>query len=250
MLEVQSRDGVTELRMAHGKASALDLELCEALTRAVPDAARSARALVLTGTGRIFSAGVDLPRLLREGEEYTRDFLSALSRAILALFECERPVVAAINGHAIAGGCILAACCDWRVMVDTGATIGVPELAVGVPFPVAALEVVRSAVGEAGAARLVLSHANVTPPEALGLGLVHALAPSAELAALADAEARRLAAVPAGSFALAKRGLRAPTTERIRSAGAADAEIVREWQGPAVRAAIGAYVEATLGKRR
>lgn len=250
MLELRSQDDVTEIRMAHGKASALDLELCDALTRAVTDAAPGARALVLTGTGRIFSAGVDLPRLLREGPEYRGRFLDALSRAIVTLFECERPVVAAVNGHAIAGGCILAAACDWRLMVDTGATIGVPELAVGVPFPVAALEVVRCAVGDAGAARLVVSHANLPPADAAACGLVHRLVPPAELESAALAEARRLAAIPAVSFALAKRALRAPASERIRATRSLDDEVTRAWQGPDVRGAIAAYVDATLGKAR
>src|SRR5262245_56968480 len=117
MIDTSEREGVRTLRINHGKAGALDLELCEALHAAFREA-DSARALVLTGTGRIFSAGVDLPRLLADGEPYTRRFLTALDACFRTLFELERPVVAAINGHAIAGGCILACACDARWMAE------------------------------------------------------------------------------------------------------------------------------------
>lgn len=245
MLDIHTHDGVSHIRMAHGKASALDLELCAALTSAISDAA-SARAVVLTGSGRIFSAGVDLIRLLREGERYTSDFLAAMDRCFGALFECERPVVAAVNGHAIAGGCILAAACDWRIMVDATASIGIPELAVGVPFPVAPLEIVRSAAGDALTQRLALGCENLAPAEALRTGFVHALAPADALAQAALAQAQRLAQVPPRSFALVKKQLRAPAIERMRALRTHDEAVAREWHSKEVRAAIAAYVEKTL----
>ncbi|CAG0929745.1 Short-chain-enoyl-CoA hydratase [Planctomycetaceae bacterium] len=248
MLEIQTLDGITTIRMAHGKASALDLELCAALTAAFTEAAKSARAIVLTGTGRIFSAGVDLPRLLREGERYTSDFMAAMDRCFGTLFECERPVVAAINGHAIAGGCIFAAVCDWRVMVDANATIGIPELAVGVPFPVTPLEIVRSACGDALTQRLALGCENLAPQEALRTGLIHALAPADKLAEAALAQAQRLAQVPPRAFALVKKQLRAPALERMRALRLHDEEVARQWHTKEVRAAITAYVEKTLKK--
>src|SRR4051794_27587744 len=146
MIERTSDDGILTLRLAHGKASALDVELLDALLRELDGAAEQARALLLTGTGSIFSAGVDLFRLTRDGSDYVRRFLPLLSRCLRALFAFPRPVVAAVNGHAIAGGCILALASDIRLMAEGGGRIGVPELLVGVPFPAAALEIVRFAV--------------------------------------------------------------------------------------------------------
>jgi enoyl-CoA hydratase len=248
MLEIHTQDGITTIRMAHGKASALDLEFCNGLTQAITQAAKTARAIVLTGTGRIFSAGVDLIRLLKEGDGYTADFLLAMDRCFRVLFECERPVVGAINGHAIAGGCILAAACDWRVMADQGATIGVPELAVGVPFPVTPLEIVRSACGDALTQRLALGCENLAPAEALRTGLVHALAPAENLAQAALEHARRFANAPPRAFALVKRQLRAPALERMRTLHDHDAAVAKEWHSPEVRSAIAAFVERTLKK--
>src|SRR4051794_9644048 len=79
-------------------------------------AASAARPIVLAGAGRGFSAGVDLRRIVDEGESYTRRFPDALSAAFLAVFDHRAPVVAAVNGAAIAGGCVIAAACDRRLI--------------------------------------------------------------------------------------------------------------------------------------
>ena len=115
MIHREPHGPITVLRMDHGKANAMDVELLDGLSEALAEAdASDAQALVLTGTGRIFSAGVDLFRVLDGGAEYLGRFLPALSRALKDLFAFPRPVVAALNGHAIAGGCILACACDHR----------------------------------------------------------------------------------------------------------------------------------------
>src|SRR5690606_5186686 len=138
------QEGIALLRFQHGKASAMDLELCRALLRRLDEcAADSVRAVVLTGTGTIFSAGVDLVRLTESDETYAAEFVPLMVRTLSALFTFAKPVVAAVNGHAIAGGCIIACAADRRLMAEDGGRIGVPELRVGVPFPTAALEIVR-----------------------------------------------------------------------------------------------------------
>ena len=134
MIERSQRDGILTLRLAHGKASALDLELIEATALALAEA-RDARAVILTGTGSIFSAGVDLYRLVDGGAEYTEQFVPALSRMLLDLFSFPKPLVVAVNGHAIAGGCIMTLAGDYRLMAGGNGRIGIPELLVGVPFP-------------------------------------------------------------------------------------------------------------------
>ena len=100
---------------------------------------------MLTGQGKIFSAGVDLKRLSEGGADYIRQFLPALHRLYDAVFFHPKPVVAAINGHAIAGGCVLACCADRRIMARRGGRIGVTEMLVGVPFPALAFEIMRHA---------------------------------------------------------------------------------------------------------
>ena len=144
MIDLTEADGISILRLQHGKANALDVELCQALTKALEAFRQSAsKALVVTGTGKMFSAGVDLVRLSNEGAAYVRAFLPAMNGMFETLFSLLKPVVAAVNGHAIAGGCIIACAADRRVMAEQGGRIGIPELLVGVPFPVVPLEIVR-----------------------------------------------------------------------------------------------------------
>ena len=113
MLNIEELGDVTVLRLEHGRVNAMDVELLDALTAAVT---ATDRALLITGTGTAFSAGVDLRRILDGGPTYVADFLVALSRMFSAVFDHPRPTVAAVNGHAIAGGCVLALACDVRLM--------------------------------------------------------------------------------------------------------------------------------------
>ena len=107
MIKHTLNDGIAVLTMRHGKANALDMEFCETLTARLAALRESdARAIVLTGEGRIFSAGVDLRRLSEGGADYIRQFLPALHRLYDAVFFHPKPVAVAINGHAIAGGAI------------------------------------------------------------------------------------------------------------------------------------------------
>ncbi|MGZ5434199.1 MAG: enoyl-CoA hydratase/isomerase family protein, partial [Thermoanaerobaculia bacterium] len=120
-------------------------------------------AVILTGTGSIFSAGVDLFRVVDGGSDYVARFFPALARFVLDLFAFPKPFVVAANGHAIAGGCIFTLCADYRLMAAGTARIGVPELLVGVPFPASVLEVIRYAVPPQHLQMLVYSGRTVVP---------------------------------------------------------------------------------------
>ena len=248
MIERTDDGPVTTLRLAHGKASALDLELLEAIPPALEEAqASGARALVLTGTGSIFSAGVDLKRLVEGGDAYLDAFMPALSRALEALFFLPLPLVGAANGHAIAGGCIMLESCDVRLAAAGRGRIGVPELAVGVPFPLLALEIVRFAAAPHRIQEILFSGAVYTPEESLERGLVDAVVDADTLEEAALARARALAAFPPDAFAFNKAQLRRPVRAALEAHGAADAQRVRElWASPPVREAVEAYVARQL----
>ncbi|MGH3588816.1 MAG: enoyl-CoA hydratase/isomerase family protein, partial [Pseudonocardia sp.] len=207
---------VAVVRMAHGPVNAMDVELCEALAAQFRGlVADPARAVVVTGTDRAFSAGVDLKRCLAGGDAYVRRFLPALSEAFHAAFELPKPLVAAVNGHAIAGGCVLAACADTRLMAEGNARTGVPEIRVGVPFPRIALEVLGVAVGEHVARRLVSGAQTYPPEDAAALGLVEEVVPGPDLLSRAVTAAAAMAtAVPADTFATTKRQLRRAALDR------------------------------------
>lgn len=251
MIHREDRDVVAVLRMAHGKASALDSELLAALAAELDDIERAdgLESVVLTGTGTIFSAGVDLHRVLEGGSDYLADFLPTLDRALRRLFTFPRPVVAALNGHAVAGGCVLSCACDYRIMADGGGTIGVPELPVGVPFPDVALEILRFGAPGERLQELVYLGKTYPVPDALARGLIDEIAQPHALLERACAVARQLAGIPRTTFRLTKRQLRQPVLERIERHALTDAEVARAWGSAEIRAAIAAYVERTLTKR-
>ncbi|MGH9009182.1 MAG: enoyl-CoA hydratase/isomerase family protein [Acidimicrobiia bacterium] len=246
----QVSDSVTVVQFDHGSVSALDLEFLLALRAELAELADNETALVLTGTGPAFSAGVDLFRILDGGADYVAQFIPALSGAFDDVFAYRRPVVAAINGHAIAGGCVIACCADHRFMADGRGRIGVPELLVGVAFPAIALAAVRYATGDVGVADLVYSGVTLLPAEAQRRGLVDDVVAEAELLDRAVAKAEQLAAIPPATFAHTKRSLRDRYWTEIDETGRQrDAEMLDVWKSPETWAAIAAYVEKTIGKK-
>lgn len=244
MIERTVEDGVALLRMAHGPVSALDTELATALADAVDAVAedRDVSALVLTGTGRVFSAGVDLFRVLDGGTSYLEMFLPALDRLLGTVRSSPKPIVAAINGHAIAGGCVLACCCDARLVTDADTTIGVPELAVGVPFPHAALDPVRHLVPPRFHTEVILLGRRFAPHAAVERGLADRVVPPDALLSEATALARELGAIRPACFEVTKRQLSGDPAE-----AALDARVRELWADPRTHADIRSYLERTLG---
>ena len=250
MIEQTTRDGVAILRLAHGKASALDLELLAGFQEALANvAAADARAVVITGTGGIFSAGVDLFRLVKEGAPYVGRFFPAMVDAFTELFLFPRPVIAAVNGHAIAGGAIITAACDYRLMASGKARVGVPELAVGVPFPALALEIVRFAIPPQHVEDLVYSGATITADDAFGRGLIDEVVDPDALLDRAIAVAADFGSRPRDAFRMTKRQLRMPYVARARELAAADQEALEIWSAPETHDHIRQYLERTVGRK-
>jgi enoyl-CoA hydratase len=244
MLTGELNDGILTLTFAHGKASALDLELCEAAQREFERVAESddVRALVLTGTGSIFSAGVDLPRLISDGRKYVESFVKSLDAMLSMLFLFPKPVVAAINGHAIAGGAIMAFACDYRLM--SGGRIGVPEALVGVPFPPIALEVVRFAVPRQHLQSMLYLGWTIECDEAKSRGIIDEVVTADDLLIRARTIARQFADIAPGAFRLTKRQIR----DSFVGENAAK-EIVDLWAAPETHERIRAYLAKTIRKK-
>ena len=251
MIEGETIGDIAVVKMAHGKANALDIEFCEAIAARFLDLAQGdAKAVVITGKGNIFSAGVDLKRLSAGGPTYIRQFLPALHRLYETLFFYPKPVVAAINGHAIAGGCVLACCADRRIMARESGRIGVTEILVGVPFPALAFEVVRFAVPPRYLAEFTLTGATYATDEAVKRGWINETVEPGKLMEDALSFARKLAALSPAAFRQAKSQIREPVIERLqRNREATDKAVTEIWTAPATLERIRDYVARTLGKK-
>ena len=247
MLETERRGDVDVLWQDRPPVNAADLDSLTALAEEVERlAAGSDRPLVLTGRGPAFSAGADLYRVLGGDHDYTAAFVAGLVRAFTTLFSFPRPLVGAVNGHAIAGGAILACCCDHAIAADGPHRIGVTELAVGVPYPLAALEVVRHAVAPERFEEVVFLARTYSPQEARAIGFVDEVVPAGVLdRALEIAE--RLGRVPPETYELIKKAVRRPALDRIAAHGPGhDAAATEGWQSDEVRSAIRGFIDRTI----
>ena len=250
MIELNYRGDVAVVTMAHGKANTLDIEFCDALAAQFEALREShAKAIVLTGQGAIFSAGVNLVRLNEGGAEYVWHFLPALHRLYETVFFFPKPVVAAVNGHAIAGGCVLECCADKRIAARGNGRIGLTELLVGVSFPPMAFEVMRFASPPRYLGDGMFSGATFPPAMALTRGLVDELAEPAELLERAVAAAEALGSLSPKAFAQTKEQVRQPAADAIKRDGERLKAVSEEiWTAPATRARIADYVARTLKK--
>jgi enoyl-CoA hydratase len=250
MINRTERDGVAILEMAHGKVSAIDLEFCAALSDAM-DRTADCRAVVLTGRKSVFSAGVDLFRLLDGGVEYTRAFIPALDGVLEKIFTAPIPVVAAVNGHAIAGGCLVAAACDRRVMATGNGTVGVPELRVGVPFPPFCLELMRFLLSPQYFQEVVYRGATYSVQEALTRGLVDETTDREQVVDRAIVVALDYASIPPETFATAKAAIRAPLLRSVAALRESLGDRIESiWESDHTRGVIEAYLERTVGVRK
>jgi len=234
----------------HGKVNTIDIELFTELIKQLENLEKSeCKAVVIHGAGSSFSAGVDLFRLLKDGNPYIESFVPLLTSGLLKLFTFPKPVIAAVNRHAIAGGCMLACACDYRLMAEGNGKIGAPEMLVGVPFPALPLEILRFVIPRQLFQEIVYSGRLCSPKEAIRAGLIDEVVESENLLEQTIAVAERFAAIPTQSFRSTKRLMRQPVIDRYEKYSQIfDDEVMKIWKSPKIHAVIKAYLEKT-GKK-
>jgi enoyl-CoA hydratase len=214
-VRVDEHGDVALVRVDRPPANALDPELMRELRSVADDLTSSGPgAVVLTGRERFFSAGLDLklvPTLDAEGQ---RAMVDGVNRMAAAWYSFPRPLVCAVNGHAIAGGMVIALCGDYRVGCTLG-KLGLTELRAGVPYPAVPIAVVRAELSPAAARVLALRAHLVDPEEALALGLVDELTAPEDVLERALVVAGEMAQLPAQAYWDTKRELRGETIALI-----------------------------------
>jgi len=185
--------------------NAMSTDLMQRLLAALREA--GGRPLLLRGSEGAFSAGLNLKEVAGLERDGMRRFLLLLDELTEALWEYPGPTVACVDGHAIAGGCVLALCCDWRVARDDAALrIGLNEVALGLEFPPRILALARERVPRRHLEFVLLEAGLHAPRAALALGLVDEVALDAQAAARAALE--RLSEPPRAAYVATKLALR------------------------------------------
>ncbi len=225
-LEIDER--IATLALGRGKVNALNEETVEELAKHLSILAADAgvRGVVLTGRGSFFSFGFDIPEFLSYSRQNFTRFLETFTGLYTELFVFPKPVVAALNGHTIAGGCMLALACDRRLMVEERAKISLNEITFGASIFAGSASMLTSLVGRKRAETILFSGAMFDARRARELGLIDQVTDPGDLASSARAVCTSLAAADPVAFRSLKRLVRGPIAERMH---AREAESIREF---------------------
>lgn len=255
LVDIRWHEGIAEIRLAQPPVNALDPALCASLRDAIVHVRQAdARGISLSGGPSVFSAGLDVPYLMSLGTDR-----AALTHAWEAFFGAARalagspvPVAAAIAGHAPAGGCVLALCCDYRVMARSPDPakpfrIGLNETQVGLAAPEGIQRLLRRVVGPHRAERLLVSGAMPTTDEALAYGLIDEATEVAQAGARAISWLQTLSALPRAPMLETRAIARADAVHALRPEHIELERFVEAWYSSDTQAALRAVL-ARLGK--
>lgn len=255
-IETYNHDGdITEIRLARPPVNALDPDLCRALRNAIAEVVASgAKGIVLSGNPKVFSAGLDVPHLLTLGDDRPALMTGwgAFFDAARALANSPVPVVAALTGHAPAGGCVLALCCDYRVMArsddpERPFRLGLNETQVGLVAPSGIQQLMERVVGKHRAGVLLATGELVDAERALAIGLVDELAAGDEVIPRSVAWLQSLLALPRQPVLTTRAISRADLIASISPESVQLDRFIDAWSEPDTQAGLRALV-ARLGK--
>ena len=208
-VSVQIHGEIALVSINRPPANAMDLELLGELEGNL-DFVEKPAGLIITGVGACFCAGLDLRVVPKYAAAQQRQLVASLNRLFTRIYDLPFPTVAAVNGHALAGGFFLALACDVRVGVKKDYQLGLPEVRVGVPYPEAAMRLAQAELSPATARQLVLSGDPISPDEAVALGVLDQLVEEDALVTVALEQARSRALLAAEIYARTKQQLREP----------------------------------------
>lgn len=224
---IERVDGIAVIRIDRPPVNAIDLEFAREADQVFEGVLSSddLAAVVMVGARTSFSAGLDLKRVPTYAREEQRELITTLNRAGGRLYGAKVPVVGAVNGHAIAGGMIVALACDYRVGPDSDSQFGLTEARAGIPFPAVALTILKAELSADAVRVLTLWCRNVRPKRAQAMGVLDELVPPEAVYDRAIEVARDMAAIPPHTYARIKYQMRGEAIREI-------AEIVAEGKDP------------------
>jgi Delta3-Delta2-enoyl-CoA isomerase len=215
------------LRLDKARGNAIDDELLEDLARWIVEAARDDQlrgVLLASAHPRLFCPGLDLVSLVDRDREEMRDFMNRFATVLWGLFGLLKPVVASINGAAVAGGCILALTADARYMAR-GAAIGLNEVKIGVPLPWSVVMLLKNTVPPTSLAEVALLGRNFSDEEAVRVGLVDAVTERDQLEQMALARLSEFAEKDQLAFGATKGWLRSQAVATMKAHEAETADV-------------------------
>jgi len=207
LFRLEYRDRVAILKLNRGITNALNLQLVNQLAENLQKVRDDSdvHSLVLgSSNDKFFSIGFDIPELFQLVRKDFKVFYQAFNRVCMDLYTFPKPAIAAITGHAIAGGCILALCCDYRFIAEGRKLMGLNEIKLGVPVPYPGDCILRHVVGTRNAREIMSTGEFYHPRKLLQLGLVDQVLPLEQVLPKSIEKARLLGALPHKAFGAIK----------------------------------------------
>lgn len=219
MIAIEQIDDVAMVKLNRSVTNPINLDLVTELKERISHVrhAPDIRAVVLTSASeKFFSIGFDIPEFFNLGEKDFMVFYSAFNQACLDLFTLPKPTIAAMKGHAIAGGYILALCCDYRIIAEGRKLVGLNEIKLGVPVPYVADSILRNTVGGLNAREIMIGGEFYPSDQAVNLGMVDEIEPLPTMVDKAIEKARALGSLPNRAGSIIKRNRVEPIETEIR----------------------------------
>jgi len=216
-VSVSKEDGIATVTLNRGKVNALNEPLIEQIDSCFVKLAndKTVKAIILTALGKFFSFGFDIPEFLSYPKESFIRYLTKFTNLYTSLFLFPKPIVAALNGHTIAGGCMLALTCDYRIMTSEKAKISLNEISFGSTVFAGSVEMLIFCVGQKNAESVLYSGTMYSPDEAIQLGLIDQISSSENLKENAKKAAQEFASKELLAFSALKSLLRKPVAEEM-----------------------------------
>lgn len=211
------KKGIATVTLQRGKVNALNEPMVEEVFDIFENLEKDTqvKSVVFTGSGKFFSFGFDIPEFLRYSKKDFIGYLEKFTNLYTYLFQFPKPVVAALNGHTIAGGCMLATACDFRLMATGKGKISLNEITFGAPVFAGSVEMLRFCVGSRNAQSILYSGSMYSAEEAFELGLVDQVSAEDTLEEDARKVADELGAKASPAFSSIKKLLRKPLAEKM-----------------------------------
>jgi len=251
-IEIDFTEKFAVVKLSRSKANAINMQMIDELRETFIKLAESTTVdgVILTGAGKMFCAGLDVIDLYGYDDDKMITFWESFGRLVVELSSFPKPLVAAINGHSPAGGCVLALCCDHRVMAYGDGTIGLNEVPVGIVPPKPIVELARFTVGHRKAAQMMFDGLLLNAEEAKTLGLIDEACKEEELDIWAETKLKKWMNMPREPWASAKKNLKRPLLDILRAYNFEEAfgETLTSWWDVDNRAQVGKLVKKLTSK--
>ncbi len=251
-LSVTVNDRMALIGLDRGKSNAINLAMLQELRSLLKSIGEDDAILgiILHGKERFFSSGLDLIELYDLNEVEIKEFWKTFLEVIATLVSFKKPAIAAVSGDSPAGGCVLALCCDYRIMAEGDFIIGLNEIPVGLIIPDSIFHLYSFWIGQANAYRFLLDGKLMNPAEALGAGLVDEVVPVEKLRSRAENQLKNYIQYDANTWQQSKLNMRRVLIGQMNHVPEEMLnEIVSQWWAPSTRSILKTIIENLTQKK-